>query len=264
MSDPLLPVERPDDYWTISRRPLAALLFLAPLLLLYELGIYALGGGSDPSLRNGADYWLRGTFLAAGLRFPWILPVAVAGILGGWHLQAKHPWRCHVDTLVGMSAESLLAALTLVVLGQLLHLAFDQAVLSIVPEACRRAVGFLGAGIYEEVLFRLTLLPIGLLLCELLVPRRLAVPVVLALTSLVFGLAHYLPPGESLGSGIVSAAVEVYAQPSLWFSFCFRCTAGALFGMLFLLRGFGVTVGCHAIYDLIVGVVMQPPEAFTS
>ena len=44
------------DYWTQSRRPLAALAFVLPLLVLYEGGVVILG---RQAVRNGADVWLR-------------------------------------------------------------------------------------------------------------------------------------------------------------------------------------------------------------
>lgn len=37
-----------------------------------------------------------------------------------------------------------------------------------------------------------------------------------------------------------------------WYSFAFRITAGALFSILFLKRGFGIAVGTHAAYDVLV------------
>ena len=44
------------DYWHQSRRPLASLAFMTPLLVLYELGVLLLG---SHAVRNGADVWLR-------------------------------------------------------------------------------------------------------------------------------------------------------------------------------------------------------------
>jgi hypothetical protein len=34
------------------------------------------------------------------------------------------------------------------------------------------------------------------------------------------------------------------------------------FAAVFLMRGFGITVGCHAAYDLLVGVLLAPPGSF--
>jgi len=254
------------DYWSEAQRPLSALLFLLPLLAVYEFGILSLGGEQADLLRNAADCWLRQWLLAAGMMYPWLLPVAVVGLLGGWHLTARHPWRCSLETLVGMLAESLLFAMVLVLIGQGLHFAFEQtsALLNLptanVPSGpAARALGYVGAGIYEEVLFRLVLLPLcvaGLLIC---LPHREARIAAVCLTSVVFAAAHYIEPGGDGWVAAVPGALERVADAgSLRFSFVFRTIAGGLFGVLFLRRGFGVTVGAHALYDLLVGVVMQP------
>lgn len=104
-----------------------------------------------------------------------------------------------------------------------------------------RAVTYVGAGIYEEVLFRLLLLPACYVWFRMLQagPRASAVLAVVT-TSLMFALAHYVgPAGDTL----------------VPYTFCFRAAAGAYFAALFLTRGFGITVGTHAAYDLIVGVL---------
>jgi len=260
--------EPPDtDYWSEAQRPLAALLFLLPLLAVYEFGILSVGGDRPDLLRNAADCWLRHWLMASGVMHPWVLPVAVVGLLGGWHFTARHPWRCSPETLVGMFAESLLFAMVLVLVGQGLHFAFEWtgAFLSIPPDAnlatgpAARAIGYLGAGIYEEVLFRLVLLPLclaGLLIC---LPRREAAIAAVCLTSVAFAAAHYIEPGGDGWVAAVPGTLErVAGGATLRFSFAFRALAGALFGALFLRRGFGVTVGAHALYDLLVGVVMHP------
>ncbi|MCA9005993.1 MAG: CPBP family intramembrane metalloprotease, partial [Planctomycetaceae bacterium] len=47
------------SYWCEARQPLVCLVFLAPLLLIYEWGVLSMGGNQPELLRNGADYWMR-------------------------------------------------------------------------------------------------------------------------------------------------------------------------------------------------------------
>ena len=42
-----------ERYWVESRRPLASLVFIAPLLIVYEVGVLLLG------VQNGADAFMR-------------------------------------------------------------------------------------------------------------------------------------------------------------------------------------------------------------
>ena len=60
------------------------------------------------------------------------------------------------------------------------------------------------------------------------------------ITSLLFSAAHNLPGGEPF-------------QP---FDFAFRTLAGGFFAVVFLYRGFGIAAGTHAVYDLLVGIVL--------
>ncbi|MFN0051266.1 MAG: CPBP family intramembrane glutamic endopeptidase [Planctomycetales bacterium] len=238
-----------DDYWALARQPLHSLLFLLPLLGIYELGVHRLGA-SDEAFRSGADYWMRTALRQIGLEYSATLPLIVIVSLCAWHLAGRYRWKLSASTLIGMLAESLLLGSGLVLLGQLQDLAFHHATAENVPlavtgfvagaESIPDAVGYLGAGIYEEVLFRLCLLPIVYRLLRLVrLPGAGALAI--AATSGLFSLAHYVGPA---------------ADPWALDSFSFRLVAGVVFAGLFLLRGFGVTVGAHAAYDLLVGVVL--------
>ncbi|NLE58551.1 MAG: CPBP family intramembrane metalloprotease [Planctomycetes bacterium] len=225
-----------------------------------------LDGPQVIAVRNGADTWMRGGLLQMGLDRPWALPVLILAVLIGWQVIGRLPWRVSIETLIGMGAESLLGAVLLLLLGQVLSLTLRHAgwmpapvEASLSPTA--NAIGFLGAGIYEEVLFRLLLLPAAyLLLRMLLLSRRLSATLAVLATSTIFALAHYLDPSAGAGSplpgGFLRAAEMIIHTPETWFSFCFRWVAGLIFALMFMLRGFGITVGCHAIYDLLVGIVI--------
>lgn len=242
------------EYWSLARRPLNALAFLAPLLVVYELGVLWLAGAMEgskaDSLRNGADHWMRTWLQQAGCEQAWLLPVLVVGGLLAWQFVAKQPWQISVPAQLGMWIESLLFACCLVLLGQIQDMAFQQyhtlrftSWLSLSrSDVIPRAISFVGAGIYEEVLFRLCLLPLCYgALRVLLIPGKLAMVLTVIITSLLFSAAHYIGPA---------------ADQFTLFSFIFRALAGLFFAVLFVLRGFGITAGCHAAYDLLVGVLL--------
>jgi membrane protease YdiL (CAAX protease family) len=235
------------DYWNGTRRPLTCLIFLAPLLAAYEAGVLWLGGRDADSIRNGADYWMRGGLEYLGLNSPWLLPgIIVTGLLV-WHIARQEAWGVSPGVLGGMLAESLLFAFALVIVGQLEEAAFQhwRAAMpaALAPERwAPLAIMYVGAGIYEEVLFRLCLLPVcyGLFRSSGLGNAWSSALAIVA-TSLAFSLAHYVGP-----------AGETFRL----FTFWFRTVAGLFFAALFVLRGFGITVGAHAAYDLIVGLLL--------
>lgn len=235
------------EYWSQARQPLACLVFLAPLLLIYEFGVLWFGGRDPEAIRNGADYWMRTWLHQAGFNHWLLLPgLVVAGLLL-WHLFGQHPWRVSIDTLVGMFAESLIFAFFLIVVGQLQDLVFQQwqstTILSTGGHSeSARMITFIGAGVYEEVMFRLCLLPIAFSLFRLMsFGNRWSATLSILFTSLVFAMAHYVGPS---------------ADHFTLFSFTFRMLAGMFFASLFVVRGFGITVGCHAAYDLVVGALL--------
>jgi len=241
---PHVPLARvAEGYWAESRRPLASLVFIAPLLIIYEVGALAFG------VQNGADLWMRNLLDLLGFGQHFLLPILTVCTLLGWHYLTRRPWRLSRGLLWGMAGECILLALCLRLLYQLQGVLLPQAepvaagigpVAAGVGEVVGTAVGYLGAGIYEELLFRLILLSLvawGLKRAGL-APHKAAICAVL-LSSIVFSAAHYVGThGDSLE----------------WFGFLFRFLAGVFFAILFIYRGFGVAAGTHAGYDILVGL----------
>jgi len=239
------------SYWAESSRPMASLVFITPLLIIYEVGVLVLG---PQAVRNGADVWLRQLLDWVGFGQYFLLPVLTVSILLGWHYTTRQRWRLSSGVLYGMIGECALLAILLRLLLELQGTLF-QAMSEPAPQAAveldvsstvRGFVGFLGAGVYEELLFRLILLSLmGWVLRRVGAWRGLSVFTAVLLTSLLFAAAHYVGPhGEPLQwSGSV-----------FWFSFLFRFLAGIFFSVLFVYRGFGIAAGTHAGYDILVGL----------
>ena len=238
--------EREESYLSATRHPWPCLLFLLPLLAAYEGGVIWLGGKHPESLRNGVDAWLRWGLGKVGLRhFYWVPALlAVAFGLWSWLRRGDRP-KDLLTILSGMVLESVLFALGLWAVGhgvgQLLdHL--QTAVTSSIPveEAVGQVVTFVGAGIYEEALFRLLLFT-GLLrlLDRLDVPPPLMLALAALASSAVFAAAHHIGP---------------YGEPFDSAAFVFRLVAGVYFALLYQVRGFGIAAGAHALYDVLAGV----------
>jgi membrane protease YdiL (CAAX protease family) len=105
-----------------------------------------------------------------------------------------------------------------------------------------RFVMSLGAGVYEESVFRLGLLSgLAFVLEKVMrIARWAALLGALVLSSVVFSAMHHLPP---------------YGDPLALGPFVFRVLAGLFFGLLFWRRGFAVAVYTHAFYDIFVLVI---------
>lgn len=234
------------EYWLRARTPLASLVFLAPLLVVYEAGVRLLGAQDPESLRNGADYWMRDWLATLGLSHTLLLPGLLLAALIIWHVLARDPWRVRPETFLGMFAESVAFACCLIAIGQMHNMLFNglpelkELSIATSPHSAR-VIAFIGAGVYEEVLFRLCLVPAAYGVFRMLeFPGKGAAVLAVVSTSFMFALAHYVGP-----------AADTFSV----FSFSFRAIAGAFFAGLFILRGFGITVGAHAAYDVFVGVL---------
>ena len=227
-----------DDYWSLSRTPLTSLVFTLPLVLAYEGGVLWLGRGSP---RNGADVWLRQFLDVIGFGSYFLLPVLTLLGLLAWHHIEHDRWRFSPLVLAGMAFESFVWAGMLVGIARLQHRLWPLGIADGVSGILARFVGYCGAGLYEEVLFRLILLPIVIWVFERAGLSTAAAALwSVILTSLLFSTAHYVGP---LGD-----TFELY-------SFTFRTLAGIFFATLFVTRGFGIAAGAHAAYDMLVGLL---------
>lgn len=240
--------EEEAGYWSVTRRPLPSLLFVIPILIAYEAGVSYLGGPAAGSVRAGADAWIRHALMSLGLTDRWLLPVGLVAGLLAWHVVEAKDWKFRPGALLGMLVESLVLAVVLIGLSKLVDLGFDrlessprllEAGTSGKSAGMRSLIGFLGAGLYEETLFRLALIPVlyyGLRIVQ--VPGLVATTLAMTGSAFLFSMAHHAgAPGE----------------PFTWFVFIFRWMAGVFFAWVYLARGFGVAVGTHTAYDILVG-----------
>jgi len=221
-------------YLQRSQAPLTCLLFLLPLLIAYEWGC-RLMATSPEHLRAFHDVQVFFRFFgAAGRHLP---SLTVATILLITHIARKDPWRPDFATAGCMTLESVALCLPLFVLDALSnHYIALASHHSMHAPWQPKLVMAIGAGIYEELVFRLaffTLLSI-LLIDVLRLPKGKSMLVIVVASAIAFSAYHYL------GN-----------EPFLLRTFAFRTGAGIYFGLLFLWRGFGVTSGAHAAYDLI-------------
>jgi hypothetical protein len=233
-------------YLPATRHPWPCLLFVLPLVAAYESGVLLLGGAHPEALRNGADNWLRCGLAALGVRYSWVPPAALLLVFTGW---AWGRWEDRPQDLLGvmtgMALESVAFALGLWALSRglaplLEHLGVELAVAADPEPALRQVVTYLGAGIYEEALFRLMLFSaLAAVLRRMEVGGPLSGLLAALASATLFSTAHHIGP---------------YGQPYSNYLFLFRLAAGLYFALLYQVRGFGIAVGSHACYNVMISV----------
>jgi CAAX prenyl protease-like protein len=241
-------------YWRAARAPRYSLTFAFPLLVAYEALAFTLSHDSLAGVRNGADVLLKSVFVMLGGRNGLLAFGALlvgTGVVLVWR-DRRRSGPIEARVFLGMAVESVLYALVFgLVTGTLTGLLLRRlgtAALAAGAGAAQERIGLttqlmisLGAGIYEELLFRVLL--VGVLAG---VARRLfgwrpwaAGIFATVVGALIFSAFHYVGPyGDRLELG----------------SFTFRTIAGVLFSGLYLLRGFGITAWTHALYDVFLAL----------
>jgi hypothetical protein len=242
-----MPTLSQSTYWQASRSPRYSLTFALPLLLAYELLAFLLTHDALEGVRNGADVLLKSLFVLLGGRNGLIvfgvlligagLVLVVRDRRSGGPLQGR--------VFAGMAVESLIYAMlfggvTSTLTGLLLH---GSRGLALAPmqrlDLPTQLMVSLGAGIYEELLFRVLLVSLLAKLAWVTFGwgRWGAGVFATAVGALIFSAFHYIGPlGDTLTLG----------------SFMFRTVAGLLLSGLYLTRGFGITAWTHALYDVLL------------
>ena len=244
------------NYWRESTRPLPSLVLIAPMILVYELGVAWLGAHAD---RNGVDVWLRSGLESLGMTHHFLLPILTCGLLVCWHQYQRESWSFQWTVITGMAIESAAFGLLLLATANAFaHFLQPSATFSPAspimslgaPRIWGKLVGYLGAGIYEELLFRLLLLPPAVAVLQRIGFQRMTSLIAAsALTSIAFAAAHY--------DAQFTFAGQVIQWPGEAFNvvtFGFRTVAGGFFCLLFFTRGFGIAAAAHALYDIFVVV----------
>lgn len=229
-------------YLSLSRSPRYSLTFALPLLALYEISAYLTSGRSG--VRNGAEVMLKqGAQSLVGSSGPTLLlGLIVATLLIAIVRDARKHGAPRSAVFLGMTIESALLA---AVFGLVIGLATAKVITAFgLSQPTLDRLGFttavmvsLGAGFYEELLFRV------LLVSALLILARHALgwgPVAAGIFAtlggaIAFSAVHYVGP---LGDQVSSQ------------SFVFRTLAGLAFSGLYVTRGFGITAWTHALYDV--------------
>jgi len=226
-----------NDYLTRSRNLPKSFLFILPLLAFYEIGIVLYG----TETKNAADSIVTMPFEVFGdsatLAFnSLIIIICFCSI---FYIEKKKRLSCRI--FIPMFFESAVYGFSLGYV--ILFFVHGYSPLDItnlyVHSFIKGIIISLGAGIYEEILFRMLLLSI---LYFVIVKALRINPIIGSLCSIlicafIFSIMHYMgPSGDSFSIS----------------SFSFRLVAGFILSAIFIFRGLGIAVYTHAIYDILV------------
>ena len=208
----------------------ASLVLIFPLMLAYEIGVLFAG------TVNGADVVTRGLYSAVGSRGAYLLVHALFAVGFLVWVRRDGRWRTlSLDVAAPVILEAAIYALTLGALGALVV----QKLLGL-GLTTGSLVSALGAGVHEELVFRLGVFA-GLvaLLARTQLPRRLSIVLALVTSAALFAAAHH---------------VGTHGEPFTTHAFAYRCVAGVAFGLIFWFRSLAHAVYAHVLYDIVVAL----------
>jgi|TARA_R110000782_G_scaffold57258_16_gene119707 hypothetical protein len=246
---PARPGPRQLGYFGLSARPLHILVFLIPVIVAAELGTLGLGGEGIGAQLAAHRMLVRffELFGVLGLHLP---ALALVITLITQHVMSRDRWRIEPIVPAAMVVESAFLTGPLLILVLLLQPS-ETAAAAVqngtgVLTARSGVLLALGAGLYEEMLFRLVVITaMHFVAADLLrMPDAAAKVLAIAVSAVLFALHHDTTLPAIAGGG------------TDWRLFSFYVLAGIYFGVLFLGRGLGIAVGVHACYDLLVLVIM--------
>ncbi len=221
-------------YW--SRDPAMGLFAVLPLWLVYIL----LRSQLAPAERNGAEVLLLQQFARLGAHVHLAVSILLVGLItlaARSLVKRRVPWS---RVLAVLALEGLVYGVMLGPVASAMTSSADR-LLSLAPpagELVANIVGSIGAGIFEELVFRLGLMSVLVLLGmravkEWGLPRSLAYAFAVLLSALIFSWFHHFC-GEPYERG----------------RFLFRSMAGVLLGGLLCVGGVGVCVYTHTAFNL--------------
>ena len=275
-----------NSYLERTSRPIYAVFFLLPFIIFYEIGTFLINTDvlNQSQIRVVAFVWLQNLLesLGFGGKFAWVAPpLAVVVILIALQITSGKRWHFLFGDILPMSIECILLAVPLIVLTLFLSSstvlqddigqADNSAVLIItepLPSCSSTAdnglssssnqvgadeqsqpllaniVTGIGAGIYEELVFRLILICILMLLFQdvLRLTHKNSIILSVLISAALFSAHHHV----DFLSGQLNNI-----DPFNLTRFAFRTIAGIYFAVLFAIRGFGITAGTHAFYNII-------------
>jgi len=229
-----------DTYFASTRTATFGFLAALPLLVAYESLVLLLNKGAVEQVRVGADVWVKtllSTVGSAGM-FGLGIGVLLIGVVILYRDRHRNVSLQPRFFLWGLG-ESLLYAIVLAfAISATVGALFNGFSVPSPLDKGTMLVLSLGAGLYEELIFRVVLVGGLYAVARRFLPGRIAAYFLAAVVgALLFSWVHYVGP---------------YGDPFTFASFTFRFLFGLALNGLYLVRGFGIAAWTHALYDVLV------------
>ena len=227
-----------NNYISASKSSFLSFLIITPLIISYEILAYLNNFKSAIAIRNGADVYIRNFFHIFGEYGNTIYFLGLLFFLAFIFFKHRDSFlssEINLFFMFLMIVESATHALSLLLFLRLISPLSNMAS----NPAIEKIYLSIGAGIWEEVLFRYFLISSLIFLTKFSLGKGsfLNYVLIVIVSSYIFSIYHFIGPyGDA-----PSLALLIY-----------RFIAGLALSLIFIFRGLGITVYTHVFFNLYV------------
>jgi membrane protease YdiL (CAAX protease family) len=222
------------QYFTETNTYVYSLIIILPLILLYETAVLSINRHSLRDIHILANELIVLIFEKIGFGYVSVIPAfLVLGTLFILQMHSKKKWEAKFSNILLMYFESVVYGAIFFLIAALIY----QKGLTFEFPYPRHIWASIGAGIYEEYIFRLLLLSSIFYIFKtwLKVENKRNVYAAIIISAVCFAAFHYL---------LDSSGFELK-------DFLVITAAGIYFGFVFFGRGYGVAAGTHIVYNIL-------------
>ncbi|MFP8489698.1 CPBP family intramembrane glutamic endopeptidase [Gracilimonas sp. Q87] len=230
------------QYFENTNNLLYSFLVSLPLFFLYEILILISQPSGEAIVRISVDVWIKSLFTSLGvsaISFS-LLIIAIVGLF----ILYKEKERLKTLKFVYfpmLLLEATFYAIVVAFISQslvsfMLNMVASDPITTLTTT--QKLALSLGAGLYEELFFRVILVTVFILIFTKVFGKKwAAITAAVVLSALLFSAVHYI---GSMGDAFTMG------------SFLYRFLFGLILNGIYVWRGFGVAAWTHAIYDIMV------------
>ena len=229
------------NYFSLSKNDFYSIIIIAPLIILYQILGFFNNYHSDLIVKNSADVFIKYFFqylsveYASSIYLTCFIAIIIFIILKNKKIFISSEIK--LSFLFGMILESLLHSLSLLVVMSLIYKLLPLGLFLFNNEVMEGIYLSIGAGIWEELLFRYIMISSLLFIFNKMMYdfSLISYILIIAFSSALFSYYHFI----GIPSELINFSIFIY-----------RFIAGTILSVIFIFRGLGIAVYTHAFYDL--------------
>ena len=226
-------------YFSYTRNSIISLLFIFPFFLMYEILAFFLFDSSNYVIRNSADIIFRDIFqiITNNTIFTYNSLLLILILCFIFYSYNDKETEFNLNYIFLMFIEGIILGLCLVVILNGYNVFNYSSQNYFLIDYSFMFYSCLGAGIWEEILFRYLLLTILIIFLNKVTNKYTSIIISIIISSLIFSMFHY-----------IGSSGDVFTI----YTFIVRFVGGIYLSIIYLYRGLGISMISHIVYDFVL------------